>query len=177
MSETVNLPVATQLPGGLRSATGGANVTSIITLANIVQYSVPANTPVQGTIYRFTAIGNSDNTATAGTLTWQISDSSGVFSSLTLATPTTAQTLKDWKVEFLVTYRTVGATGSYVVSATGYSQAVAFGASSFLSLDQTTTTTINTTVNHNWTLSIKFPPATAGNNMRGLHGAMELVKI
>lgn len=178
MAESVNLPGAGRATVGVTSLISQVVVSGALTDTPILAYTVPGSTPVQGTQYRFTAYGNTDNTAAANTFNFWLKNGAGTkIATLTYTTTTSALTVQPWRVELLLTYRLSGTGGTVIVAANSMSKAATFATGAFQMLDQTATTAQNTTVPHAWTLGMNWTAATSGNILRADHAAIELVKI
>lgn len=178
MAESVNLPGAARTASGVSTLISQVVVSGALTDTPIVAYTVPASLPFQGSMYRFTAFGNTDNTAAANTFNFWLKNNAGTkVATQTFTTAASALTVQPWRIEFLLTYRLSGTGGTFVVASWGQAKSPTFAAAAFPILDQTTTTAQDTTVSHAWTLGMNWTAAVTGNILRADHAAIELVKI
>lgn len=110
--------------GGVASLTSEVSVSNSTTDTNILAYTLLAAWPTAGTILRLRAAGNADNGAVAATaLNLWLKNGGGTKVLIeSLPTPDFAlQLTKAWWVEIEIAIRSVGSSGTYLVSIKGSS--------------------------------------------------------
>lgn len=164
-----------RVPGALTILGTQVIVSGALTDTPILVTTIPANLAAANTMMRFTVFGNTDNTAAANTFNFWIKNQAGTkVATLTFTTTAGALTVQPWTVEFLLTYRSIGAAGTFVIAGEGFSKAATFATGAFQYLVQTATTAVDTTAAHNWTIGMNWTAAVAGNILRSDHGIITL---
>lgn len=125
---------------------------------DILVMSVSANALAAGSTFRVVVYGSSDNSSTGGTINFWIKVDGTKIVTLSLATPASSQTSKGFEFNGLVTFRTIGASGSVFggmalssSAPTGTTQD-AIANSSGTTVDTTATVTI--TAGFNWSAAV-----------------------
>ena len=138
--------------------------------------TIPANSAVVGTTYQVVAMGTIDNTATSPTFNFVLRLAGTTLATVTIASITAAATLKSFTIIGVLTFRTIGATGSVVGTLAVLNEAAGtiIGA---VNIDAPAATkAANTTVGLVFDGASFLGAATAGNIVRTETAVIELVK-
>lgn len=137
--------------------------------------TVLANTPKVASTYRLTAGGRIDNQATSGTLTFRLrwgGAAGTLLGSWVIPSQAGAATGQQFWLDSLLTFRTVGATGTAAPNGFGTS---VFGPST-LAFGGSLVTALDTTVNKVLALTAQWATSSATNLLRFEVGVFEIVR-
>ena len=161
---------------GKVSLTTQVVMSGTVTPTPMASYTIPANSAVVGTTYRLMAMGTIDNSAASPTFGFILRLAGTTLATVTIASITAAATLKSFTIIGLLTFRTIGATGSVVGSLAVLNEAAGtiIGA---VNIDAPAATkAANTTVGLALDAASFLWAATAGNVVRTEVSVIELVK-
>lgn len=150
--------------GVLASITAQVSVSNSTSDTSILAHTVKAGSLVAGDVIKVRAFGTADcQEAASTTLDLWIKDNGGTkVATLSIATPTNAQqATKYWGLELFLTFRAVGASGTYVVAAVLDSDMPTAGATA--NLVSADTNSIDTTADRTFTLGMNWNVANASN--------------
>jgi hypothetical protein len=177
---TCTLPTQGNVMASGTVVTATVDQTATTETAHVV-YTVPANTCTAGTSFRITAFGNIDNGTTAITYTpnlrWGGTGGVSLQSLPVITSTTTALANRTWKIEAVVTVRTIGASGTAVSEmALSNHTASSTGVYAQDEANSLTTVTIDTTANKDLDLTWTMNLSTGTPHVRTLGGFIEIVK-
>lgn len=177
MSQSLVPAPGYRTPGGVSALTAQVASTIVATPQVIIAYVIPANTAAVGTTYRVNVTGTGDNTAASPTFTFGVRLGGTTIATAVIPSITAAGTGKAFTVEALLTFRSVGATGTAVAAVAALNElATAFTGA--VNIDSpAAAATVNTTAGLTLDLVFTLGAATAGNLIRAELATVELVRL
>ncbi len=155
--------------------TANASATNATTVLTAVSDVVPADTCRVGTCYRFTAYFVFVHTAAATPLIRATINCGGVSRTVDM-TPAAVASTYSGKVEALITYRTVGASGTAMLHVRFESNAGTAVNWALNGNTETSTQAIDTTANHTNSLTLNMVTAVASNTLTVVQGVLERLR-
>ena len=169
-------PAAAGGSPGKTSIVAQSVMSGTITPTAMGTYTIPANTAIAGTSYQIMASGTIDNTAASPTFNFALRLAGTTIATVIIASITAASTVKSFTIIGLLTFRTIGSTGTVVGSLAVLNEAAGTIVGAVNIDSPALTKAANTTVGLALDSVSFLGAATAGNIVRTEVAVIELVK-